>query len=677
MAYNGGGQDMEMLGAPPVIEEEALLPIAARAAGDAESIVAVEVSCAPEYDAIPAGETRSNFHVNVSVSTADIAESSSRGGLDLVCIMDVSGSMSGAKIDLVKNAMAFVTEELTDSDRLSLVTFDHRANTILGLTRMGNAGKERARTAISTMQGGGGTDIHSGLHAGMQILQGRAAQNSVTCIFLLTDGQDTQRGTEDAKYQIAMTARANGWPLILFAFGDNHDVAGLSSLAETAGSSYVYVSELEGVADAFGGALGAQLGVCAKKLRLEIVLPGYNATAAGAVLPAAKVVSTTPVVRQHHRGARGIPAITPPPPAPVGDDVARIHKLGTVYPHAISADGRSAVVEFPNLLAGEHRDVCVVMSVPRALTASSVRDYPVLLAPSLSMETVAGFVVQGRDGTVPTHTSARGVVDAPEATRKTFVGQSCLIARPVEVTGPQVRTPAVERQVLRLATAQTVEDAMAFADAGDLERARSMLTTFQATVAASPQCADMGVKALCVQLDDSLRIMSSRYEYSAGRTNMVESVCVAKAQRSVYTKGASGSAYSTVRSAAAQTRGFTSRTPQMSTPVYHNPADLLSAGGMAHMPPPLKKPSTVPAPVSAGEGGGGGEGGATGSAGVGGGLYAMGGSLVSGVFNVLGLGGSASAPSLAASAGAQTPAPASAPTEPPAVKGGRKGASKK
>lgn len=47
-----------------------------------------------------------------------------RPGIDLICVIDVSGSMSGEKIELVKKSMSYLLELLSENDRLSIITFE-------------------------------------------------------------------------------------------------------------------------------------------------------------------------------------------------------------------------------------------------------------------------------------------------------------------------------------------------------------------------------------------------------------------------------------------------------------------------------------------------------------------------------------------------------------------------
>lgn len=50
--------------------------------------------------------------------------SSSRVPIDLVCVVDQSGSMSGEKMILLKETLVYITQQLNQYDRLSIISFD-------------------------------------------------------------------------------------------------------------------------------------------------------------------------------------------------------------------------------------------------------------------------------------------------------------------------------------------------------------------------------------------------------------------------------------------------------------------------------------------------------------------------------------------------------------------------
>lgn len=104
---------------------------------------------------------------------ADVA----RAPLDLVTVLDVSGSMQGQKLELLKHAMCFVIDQLGPADRLSVVTFSDTASRLTRLTRMSVAGKAAAKVAVASLVHVAATNIADGLRVGAQVLFARRHRN--------------------------------------------------------------------------------------------------------------------------------------------------------------------------------------------------------------------------------------------------------------------------------------------------------------------------------------------------------------------------------------------------------------------------------------------------------------------------------------------------------------------
>ena len=118
----------------------------------------------------------------------------SRTSVDLICVIDNSGSMSGEKIELVKDTIRFLIETLTPADRLSIITFNSYARRICGLKTVTPENAVQFTNYVNEIHAGGGTDINSGLNLALKTIRERKFTNKVTSVFLLSDGQD--RGAE-------------------------------------------------------------------------------------------------------------------------------------------------------------------------------------------------------------------------------------------------------------------------------------------------------------------------------------------------------------------------------------------------------------------------------------------------------------------------------------------------
>lgn len=76
--------------------------------------------------------------VVVSLKTKDFESEdiTNRAGVDLFCVVDISGSMDGVKLDLVKQTLIVLLKYLTDKDRLCIILFDDDGTRLFNLRRI-------------------------------------------------------------------------------------------------------------------------------------------------------------------------------------------------------------------------------------------------------------------------------------------------------------------------------------------------------------------------------------------------------------------------------------------------------------------------------------------------------------------------------------------------------------
>ncbi|KAF9596800.1 hypothetical protein IFM89_013586 [Coptis chinensis] len=258
----------------------------------------MDVKIYPEVSAVQQSVSRENFSVlihlkapvtnsvcNYSRSQVNLPPSSqtSRVPVDLVTVLDVSGSMAGTKIALLKRAMGFVIQNLGPSDRLSVIAFSSTARRLFPLCRMTDSGRQRALQAVNSLVSNGGTNIAEGLRKGSKVMEERREKNPVGSIILLSDGQDTysvscqDRAHTRPDYQSLLPFPIRGGgnsvfqiPVHAFGFGADHDAASMHSISEASGGTFSFI-EAEGVIqDAFAQCIGGLLSVVVQDLRVGI-----------------------------------------------------------------------------------------------------------------------------------------------------------------------------------------------------------------------------------------------------------------------------------------------------------------------------------------------------------------------------------------------------------------------
>lgn len=206
-----------------------------------------------------------------------------RMGLDLVILMDVSGSMAGSKIRLLVESLNFIVEQLAETDRLALVAFSHQSTILTNLQPLTKVNKEKALEAIGKLEAGGGTYISHALIDGFDILLNRTHVNDTSAIILLSDGQDTRFGSDEPSPQAVlsdlmnqMTQKKMEVRLSCFGYGAEHDEKMLTDLSDPCGGHFYYIRELATIDEAFIECVGYLMSVVATDVELGVWALGKN-----------------------------------------------------------------------------------------------------------------------------------------------------------------------------------------------------------------------------------------------------------------------------------------------------------------------------------------------------------------------------------------------------------------
>ncbi|MGD8456801.1 MAG: VWA domain-containing protein [Anaerolineales bacterium] len=154
--------------------------------------------------------------------------------LNLCIVLDTSTSMSGRRLDAVKETAIKIIHSLKSEDVLSIVTFNDRAEVIAPATRGQNKSKMESR--VSMIQTRGGTEIGQGLQTGLREISHHLDEAYHNHLILITDGRTY--GDEDKCLAMADEAALGGITINPLGIGSKWSDAFLDELAcKTGGSS--------------------------------------------------------------------------------------------------------------------------------------------------------------------------------------------------------------------------------------------------------------------------------------------------------------------------------------------------------------------------------------------------------------------------------------------------------
>src|SRR2546423_10118285 len=151
--------------------------------------------------------------------------------LNFALVLDHSGSMKGAKLRNVKEAVKMVIDHLEPTDYISVVIFDDTAQVII--PSMPANDPIGMKAAIDRIQDAGGTTMSLGMIQGLGELRRWNIPNAVNRMILLTDG--VTYGDTDRCRQLARDARDAGIAINPLGIGQDWDESLLDTVGEMSG----------------------------------------------------------------------------------------------------------------------------------------------------------------------------------------------------------------------------------------------------------------------------------------------------------------------------------------------------------------------------------------------------------------------------------------------------------
>lgn len=194
-----------------------------------------------------------------------------REPLNLVAVVDKSGSMDGEPLDRVRESLTRIAGQLRAGDQLSIVLYGDESHVHLAPTPV-SSGRDRILAAIRGIASAGSTNMEAGLRVGYDTAFASAPGfKGNTRVMLFTDEQPNVGATDaDSFMGMARAAAERGIGLTTIGVGVQFDGALAARIASARGGNLFFVASADEVKTVFDKQLDTMVSEVAHDVRITM-----------------------------------------------------------------------------------------------------------------------------------------------------------------------------------------------------------------------------------------------------------------------------------------------------------------------------------------------------------------------------------------------------------------------
>jgi len=195
--------------------------------------------------------------------------------LNLALVLDRSGSMSGHKLQYVKEAAKILANNMNKDDYFSLTVFDSEVTPLIQPEKAGQA--HGIEEAIDSIIAGNTTNLSGGYQQGYAFAKEKIDDGNISRVMLLTDGL-ANRGISDPDHlsDIAGTMQVEGISTTTIGVGEDYNEFLLGKMAENGGGGAYFIENPDDAPSVFEEELGYLKSLAASDFELKVVLTDEN-----------------------------------------------------------------------------------------------------------------------------------------------------------------------------------------------------------------------------------------------------------------------------------------------------------------------------------------------------------------------------------------------------------------
>jgi Ca-activated chloride channel homolog len=157
---------------------------------------------------------------------------------NIYLVADVSGSMSGDKIDRAQQGLLEFVSSIADTDQVGLYKFSSAVQRTVPLARLDAAQRQRMESEIGRMVAGGNTALYQATRDAVAELVKKNDKDSINAVVFMTDGKETMGASKNELVTYLKNVQKEGdksgvqVKVFCIAYGSDADMRVLNELSD-------------------------------------------------------------------------------------------------------------------------------------------------------------------------------------------------------------------------------------------------------------------------------------------------------------------------------------------------------------------------------------------------------------------------------------------------------------
>lgn len=209
--------------------------------------------------------------VRVGLATR-AAEDEDRPPAALTFVIDISGSMAEpGRLDLAKDSLGTMTDQLRDDDSVAIVTFSDEAERVLPMTRL-DGHRDEVHDAIDSLEPTDSTNLGAGVETGYETAEDGLREDATNRVVLISDALANTGDTDSETIleRIASERREHGITLFGVGVGSDYGDELMEELADKGDGHTAYVSDESDARKVFVEQLPQNIDLTARDAKAQV-----------------------------------------------------------------------------------------------------------------------------------------------------------------------------------------------------------------------------------------------------------------------------------------------------------------------------------------------------------------------------------------------------------------------